>query len=25
MRCTYYLEKRKKRWKILHAHCSFQP
>jgi hypothetical protein len=25
MRCTYYLELFEYEWKIIHAHCSFQP
>ena len=25
MRCTYYVEKKENEWKIIHAHCSFQP
>jgi hypothetical protein len=25
MRCTYYFELLENEWKIIHAHCSFQP
>jgi hypothetical protein len=25
VRCTYYLEKMEKKWKIIHAHGSFEP